>query len=74
MALSAGTRLGHDDVASCLVVLALLASPTAAQGVPQSPTAAPGDAGWGRQSRVRTPTDAEIAVGGKPTASPRVTW
>ncbi|MEE2612709.1 MAG: hypothetical protein VX975_02665 [Acidobacteriota bacterium] len=45
MALSAGTRLGHDDVASCLVVLALLASPTAAQVEPQSPTAAPGDAG-----------------------------
>ena len=34
-------------VASCLFVLALLASPTAAQVVPQSPTSAPGDAGAG---------------------------
>ncbi len=23
---------------------------------------------------VRTPTDTEIAVGGKPTTSPRITW
>ena len=40
-------------VASCLVVLLLLASPTAVQVVGQSPTAAPGDAGAGSMTSLQ---------------------
>ncbi len=40
-------------VASCLVVLFLLASPTAAQVVGPSPTAAPGDAGAGSMTSLQ---------------------
>ncbi len=47
-----GMGVGRSTlVASCLVVLFLLASPTAAQVVPQSSTAAPDDAWPGRQRR-----------------------